>query len=155
VVKCGQNITQTETIFYFTHRLAKDSKFHIQKILNISWTFRHCLNNYMGKILFVFKRFRVQNFVWILRVEIFILNFSRCLVLLASSYMANTFILFRGFPLVHLRFYWSITKAVFCAAILLSPFVGHVVKHGLDSLVKHGLDPISKTWTLLVKHGLY
>ena len=31
---------------------------------------------------------------------------------------------------------------------------GHVVKHGLDSLVKHGLDPISKTWTLLVKHGL-
>ena len=31
----------------------------------------------------------------------------------------------------------------------------HVVKHGLDSLVKHGLDSISKTWTLLVKHGLY
>jgi hypothetical protein len=31
----------------------------------------------------------------------------------------------------------------------------HVVKHGLDSLVKHGLDPISKTWTRLVKHGLY
>ena len=25
--------------------------------------------------------------------------------------------------------------------------LGHVVKHGLDS--------ISKTWTLLVKHGLY
>ena len=23
------------------------------------------------------------------------------------------------------------------------------------SLVKHGLDSISKTWTLLVKHGLY
>ena len=26
-------------------------------------------------------------------------------------------------------------------------YIGHVVKHGLDS--------ISKTWTLLVKHGLY
>jgi hypothetical protein len=31
----------------------------------------------MGKILLVFKRFRVEGFVWMRRVEIFILNFSR------------------------------------------------------------------------------
>jgi hypothetical protein len=35
-VKCRHNITQTKTIVYFTHRLAKYSVFHIEKILNIS-----------------------------------------------------------------------------------------------------------------------
>ena len=73
----------------FTHRLAKDSKFHIHKILNNFGTFRRLLNSYMCKILFVLKRFRVQNFVWIQRVEIFILNFSKCRVLLALAYIAQ------------------------------------------------------------------
>jgi hypothetical protein len=61
----------------FTHRLANDSKFHIEKILNISWTLRNSQQVNRSEILLVFERFRVQNFVWIRRVEIFILNFSR------------------------------------------------------------------------------
>jgi hypothetical protein len=54
-----------------------------------SWIYsevwRHFLKGYMCKILFVFKRFCVESFVWIRRVEIFILNFSRYRVLLARA----------------------------------------------------------------------
>jgi hypothetical protein len=48
----------------FTLRLVKDSKFHIQKILNISWTLRNSQQVNPSEILLVFKHFRVQNFVW-------------------------------------------------------------------------------------------
>jgi hypothetical protein len=79
----------------FTHRLAKHSVFHIEKVeylLNFS-SFSEGYMIYMSKILFVFKRFRVESFVCIRRVEIFILNFSKYRVLLAcachSLYLAN------------------------------------------------------------------
>jgi hypothetical protein len=63
----------------FTQCLAKDSKFHIQNsshLFHISWTLRNSQQVNLSETLLVFKRFRVQNFFWIRRVDIFILNFS-------------------------------------------------------------------------------
>jgi hypothetical protein len=57
------------------------------------------LKGYMSKILFVFKRFRsVESFVWIRRVEIIILNFSRYRVLHARACQPRcTLTFFTGF----------------------------------------------------------
>jgi hypothetical protein len=102
----------------------------------------------MCKILFVFKRFRVQNFVSIRRVEIFILNFSRCLVLLALAYiaqkLANKKLLWPG---------WRQTHACTCNLTLrihFWPFQGHTMQtsHCFDGFQSYLILIIS-----LVKFG--
>jgi hypothetical protein len=46
--------------------------------MNIFLTLQNLLRVNVSKILLLFKRFRVESFVWIRhRVEIFILNFSK------------------------------------------------------------------------------
>jgi hypothetical protein len=71
---------------------------------------QHVAGVNMSKILLLLKRFRVGSFVWIRRVEIFILNFSKYRVFTRTRTPRVCLAIYSPMHVQTMPFYWHVLK---------------------------------------------